>query len=83
MATLESRIEALEAGDGHWTIVRPCPACGAMVPGDESSLMGEGPPCTRGQAHGDIPPPGPQDIVIQRTSPKHPPTPAFDEVIPQ
>lgn len=31
MATLESRIEALEAGDGHWTIVRPCPACGPMV----------------------------------------------------
>lgn len=85
MATLESRIEALEAGDGHWVIIRPCPACGAMAPGPETTyLCGSAPPCTRGQAHGDIPPPGPQDIVIQRTYPQNTPlTPAIDEVIPQ
>ena len=80
MATLDARLSALETGDSHWVIIRPCPACGAMVPGDESSLMGEGPPCTRGQAHGDIPPPGPHDIVIPRSyAQSNPTTPAFDE----
>ncbi len=67
MATLESRIEALEAGDGHWTIVRPCPECGALVPGNEASFLGGPPPCTRGEPHGDLPPPSPRDIVIQRS----------------
>ena len=81
MPSLESRIEALENVDTPWVIIRPCPACGAMVPGDEASFLGgSSPPCTRGQAHGDIPPPGPQDIVIQRTYAQHNhPTPAFDE----
>ncbi len=68
MATLDARLSALETGDSHWTIIRPCPACGAMVPGPEASFLGgSSPPCTRGQAHGDIPPPSPRDIVIQRS----------------
>ncbi len=67
MPSLDARLSALETGDSHWTIVRPCPVCGALVPGPEASLMGEGPPCTRGEPHGDISPHGPRDIIISRS----------------
>lgn len=66
MSSLSARIDALEGKDGEWVIIRKCPACGQMVPEPEASLLGgSSPPCTRGLAHSDRPPPSPRDIVIQ------------------
>lgn len=67
MSSLATRLDALET-DNNLFLVRQCPECGQMVPAPEAIyLAGVAPPCTRGQAHGDIPPPGPRDIVIPRS----------------